>query len=131
MPRLLAAGWELEQAGPLESSVSAADLRALAGQVYRVELGGIADRYADVVWKVRDLGIGLTDRRSVKVLKLVAASAVLCGRAEARISDFWVLRYLWDREEQVAPLAALVAGVIGPHAGEPTDSSPGRLARTG
>ncbi len=103
MPRLLAAGWELEQAGPIESSVSSADLRALSGQVYRVDLGGVADRYADVVWKVRDLGIGLTDRRSVKVLKLVAASAVLCGRAEARISDFWVLRYLWDREEQVAP----------------------------
>jgi MoxR-like ATPase len=119
MPRLLAAGWELEHAGPLESSVSAADLRALARQVYRVELGRIADRYADVVWKVRDLGVGLTDRRAVKVLKLVAASAVLCGRAEARVSDFWVLRYLWDREEQVAPLASLVAGIIEPHVREP------------
>src|SRR5580704_10335040 len=30
MPRLLSAGWELERAAPLESSVSAADLRALA-----------------------------------------------------------------------------------------------------
>ncbi len=30
MPRLLSAGWELEQAGPLESSVSSADLRALS-----------------------------------------------------------------------------------------------------
>src|SRR5271157_175459 len=30
MPRLLTAGWELEQATPLESSVSAADLRAVA-----------------------------------------------------------------------------------------------------
>ena len=30
-----------------------------------------------------------------------------------------MLRYVWDREEQVAPLAALVAGVIEPHAGEP------------
>src|SRR4029077_8052833 len=29
MPRLLAAGWELEGAGPLKSSVSADDLRAL------------------------------------------------------------------------------------------------------
>ena len=119
MPRLLAAGWELERAGPLESSVSAADLRALAGEVYRVELGGIVERYAEVVSKVRDLGVALTDRRAVKVLKLVAASAVLCGRSDARVSDFWVLRYVWDREEQVAPLAALVAGVIAPHAGEP------------
>jgi MoxR-like ATPase len=119
MPRLLAAGWELEQSGPLESSVSATDLRALGQQVYRVELARISERYAEVVWKIRDLGVGLTDRRAVKVLKLVAASAVLCGRAEARVSDFWVLRYLWDREEQVAPLAAMVAGVIEPHAGEP------------
>ena len=30
-----------------------------------------------------------------------------------------MLRYVWDREEQIAPLAALVAGVIEPHAGEP------------
>ena len=131
MPRLLAAGWELEHAGPLESSVSASDLRTLANQVYRVELDGIAERYADLVWKVRDLGIGLTDRRAVKVLKLVAASAVLCGRREARVPDFWVFRYLWDREEQVAPLTALVAGVIEPHAGEPAThplaASPGRV----
>jgi MoxR-like ATPase len=118
MPRLLTAGWQLERARPLESSVSAADLRALAGEVYRVELGGIVERYAEVVSKVRDLGVALTDRRAVKVLKLVAASAVLCGRTEAQVSDFWVLRNVWDREEQVAPLAALVAGVIAPHAGE-------------
>jgi MoxR-like ATPase len=119
MPRLLAAGWELEQAVAIESSVSSADLRALSRAVYRVELGGIAERYAEVIWKVRDLGVGVTDRRAVKVLKLVAASAVLCGRGEARVSDFWVLRYLWDREEQVAPLTAMVAGVIEPDAGQP------------
>ena len=63
--------------------------------------------------------MAFSDRRAVKVLKLVAASAVLCGRSAARVSDFWVFRYVWDREEQIAPLAALVAGVIEPHAGEP------------
>jgi len=112
LPRLLNAGWELERAGPLESSVSAADLRALAQQVYNVELIGIAERYADVVSKVRDLGVALSDRRAVKVLKLVAGSALLCGRSRAQVSDFWVFRYVWDREEQIAPLKALVAGVI-------------------
>jgi MoxR-like ATPase len=119
IPHLLAAGWELERADPLESSVSAADLRALAQQVYEVELGGISQRYADLVSKVRDLGVTLSDRRAVKVLKLVAGSAVLCGRSTARVSDFWVLRYIWDREEQIAPLAAIVAGVLAPHAAEP------------
>jgi MoxR-like ATPase len=119
LPRLLEAGWELERAGPLESSVSAAELRALGREVYRVDLAGIAERYAEVVAKIRDLGVALTDRRVVKVLKLVAASAVLCGRSAARVSDFWVLRYVWDREEQIAPLGSLVAGVIEAHAHEP------------
>ena len=119
MPRLLAAGWELEQAGPLESSVSADDLRALRSGCTRWTFKAIAERYAGVVSKVRDLGVALSDRRVVKVLKLVAASAVLCGRKAAGVSDFWVFRYVWDREEQIAPLAALVAGVIEPHAGEP------------
>jgi MoxR-like ATPase len=118
MPRLLAAGWELERAGPLESTVSAADLRALSRQVYSTELGPIAERYAEVVGKVRDLGVALSDRRVVKVLKLVASSALICGRSAARVSDFWVFRYVWDREEQIAPLAALVAGVIEPHVDE-------------
>ncbi len=119
MPRLLLAGWDLEQSGPIESSISANDLRQLARRIYRVELRGIADRYAEVVSKVRDLGVDFSDRRAVKVLKLVAASAVLCGRSAASVSDFWVFRYVWDREEQVAPLTALVAGVVEPHAAEP------------
>jgi MoxR-like ATPase len=119
MPRLLAAGWELENAAPAESSLTADDLRTLSRQVYRVDLSGIAERYAEVVFKVRDLGVALSDRRAVKVLKLVAASAILCGRSAAAITDLWVLRYVWDREEQIAPLISLIAGVLEPHASEP------------
>src|SRR5262249_19027462 len=81
------------------------------------------ERYADIVSRVRDVGVALSDRRAVKVLKLVAGSAVLCGRAMAQGSDFWVLRYVWDREEQIAPLKSLVAGVIESHGEEP-DSHP-------
>ncbi|QEH35982.1 ATPase RavA [Aquisphaera giovannonii] len=119
MPRLLTAGWELEAAGADASSVTAADLRELGGRVAEVDLSSILDRYADAVLKVRDLGIAMSDRRAVKVLKLVAASAVLCGRSTAGPTDLWVLRYVWDREEQIAPLAGLVAGLLEPHAGEP------------
>src|SRR4051812_25701061 len=131
MPRLLTAGWELESAEPDASTVSAADLRALGGRVARVDLSGIMTVYADSVLKVRDLGIALSDRRAVKVLKLVAASAVLCGRAAANPTDLWVLRYVWDREEQIAPLGSLVAGLLEPHAGEPDThplaTTPGRV----
>ncbi len=115
MPRLLRVGWDLERSVPIESSITANDLRLLAREVYRVELTGVLERYAEIVARVRDLGIALSDRRAIKVLKLIAASAVLCSRRVADISDFWVLRYVWDREEQIGPLAALVGGVIEPH----------------
>jgi MoxR-like ATPase len=80
-----------------------------------VDLSPVTDLYADVVFKVRDLGIAFTDRRSIKVLKLLAASALLCGRTHATPSDLWVLRYVWDREEQIGPLAALVNGLLKQH----------------
>ncbi len=123
MPRLLTAGWALEQMIPLESSVSAADLQTLAGRIPSVALGGVMTAYTEAVFKVRDLGIALSDRRAVKVLKLVAASALLCGREEARPVDLWVLRYVWDREEQIEPLAALVNGLLE-QAGEGPERHP-------
>jgi MoxR-like ATPase len=118
MPRLLAAGWELERAGLAPAVVSAADLRSLSRRIYDVDLGPVRDLYAETVFKVRDLGVALSDRRAIKVLKLVAASALLCGREAAAPSDLWVLRYVWDREEQMAPLRSLVQGVLEQHGGE-------------
>jgi MoxR-like ATPase len=116
MPRLLTAGWALEQAVPVTSAVTAEGLRTLSRQVYDVDLSGVAELYAETVFKVRDLGITLSDRRAVKVLKLLAASALLCGRRAAGASDLWVLRYVWDRQEQIDPLAALINGLLEQHA---------------
>ena len=115
MPRLLEAGWELERGlastGP-GSPLTAADLRQLSASVMSVDLGPVRERYAELVFRVRDLGIAFSDRRAVKVLKLVAASAVLSGRSVADFSDFWVFRHVWDREEQIAALHALVLAVL-------------------
>lgn len=115
MGKLLAAGWALERDGaPVRDGVgvSADDIRTLARRVMDVDLAPVADLYEDAAFKVRDLGIGFSDRRAVKVLKLVAASAVLSGRSAAAGSDLWVLRYVWDREEQIAPLTSLVEGIL-------------------
>ena len=47
MPRLLAAGWELERDEPAESAVTAADLDGLRGEVFRTDLTpGRAQRLA-------------------------------------------------------------------------------------
>ena len=63
--------------------------------------------------------MAISDRRAVKMLKLLAASAFLSGRDAANPSDLWVLRYVWDRVEQIDPLAALVNGVLDRHRDEP------------
>lgn len=112
MPKLLLAGWELERAGATPATVSAADLRALSVKIFDVDLSNVSESYAELVWKIRDLGVALSDRRAVKILKLVAASALLSGRMQARPADLWVLRYVWDREEQIDPLRSLVGAVL-------------------
>lgn len=115
MGALLDAGWALERDGQVPADgprITADDLRALARRVMGVDLSPVRELYADAAFKVRDLGVGFSDRRAVKVLKLVAASAVLSGRTAANGSDLWVLRYVWDREEQVAPLTSLVEGIL-------------------
>lgn len=115
LPALLAAGWAIERDGkpPTEArGPSADDLRDMARRAKDVDLTGVLETYSDAVTKVRDLGVALSDRRAVKVLKLVAASAVMCGRSAANASDLWVLRYVWDRVEQIGPLGALVTGLL-------------------
>ncbi len=142
LPALLAAGWAIERDGKsaadADDAPTADDLRAMARQAKGVDLSGILAGYADLVTRVRDLGVALTDRRAVKVLKLVAASAVMCGRAVANPSDLWVLRYVWDRTEQIGPLGALVSGAIDragaadaphPRAIRPETIDPEELAR--
>ena len=118
LPALLTAGWRIERNGKPTTDtdgcedLTADDLREMGRRVREVDLSGVLETYADAVSKVRDLGVALSDRRAVKVLKLVAASAVMCGRAAANPSDLWVLRYVWDRIEQIGPLGALVTGVL-------------------
>lgn len=125
MPRLLTAGWELERAAAAEAGISAEDLRELSRQIYTVNLDPVRDLYAEVVFKVRDLGIAFSDRRAVKGLKLLAASALLCERSAALPCDLWVLRYVWDRAEQIAPLRTLIQGVLEQH---PTEEAAHPLA---
>jgi len=119
MPALLAAGWGLETAPPLPIAVHVEGLTALSAQIPQVGLGAVLEPYMDTVFKIRDLGIAFSDRRAVKSLKLIAASALLCGRQSANPADLWVLRYVWDREEQIDALAALINGVLEQHAREP------------
>jgi MoxR-like ATPase len=69
-------------------------------------------QYVDLVHNLRNTGIKVSDRRAVKAQNLLAASALMCGRNEAILSDLWVLKYIWDTEEQIEILAGIIDSII-------------------
>ena len=78
----------------------------------QVDLSEILKTYLDLIHSLRNTGVKVSDRRAVKVQNLVAASAVMCGREKAILSDLWVLKYIWDNEEQVEILQGIIDSVI-------------------
>ena len=50
----------------------------------------------------------MSDRRVVKMLKLFAASAFLDGRDAPDASDFFVLKHIWNSEDQAPIIEAIV-----------------------
>ena len=67
-------------------------------------------QYKGLVFQIRAEGVSLSDRRSIKMLKLFAASALLDGRAQPDASDFFVLKHTWNNLDQ----AEILEGIVGP-----------------
>lgn len=124
LPAVLEAGWELEQSKhrpPPSIGLSAHDIRTLQAALPSVQLQPIRDPYLQLIVRLRAAGMEVSDRRAVKLQRVIAASALMCGRQVARISDLWVLRHIWDREEQREMLAAMVHEAIHQEPPESTD----------
>lgn len=130
LARVLAAGWELDKnRGTAVAGVSAADLREFQQAVRHVDLTEVRGVYLDLVIKLRHAGMDVSDRRAVRLQRVIAASALLCGRLEARISDLWVLRHIWDREEQIEVVESIVAAALANHEVTSTDHPQSHLNR--
>lgn len=113
MEEVLQAGWKLdrqEQAGL--HTLSIAEITQIQSVVGDIDLSEVRKPFVALIGKLRSAGLSVSDRRAVKLQKLIAASAVLAGRMRADVTDLWVLRYIWDTEEQREILAALVNQVI-------------------
>jgi MoxR-like ATPase len=107
---VLHAGWKLDLAigRGNEETMSVEEIRHVQSILPDVDLSAVRPRYVDLVRRLRRAGIPVSDRRAVKLQRLVAASGVLCGRAAANGTDLWVLRHIWDTEEQREVIAAIV-----------------------
>ena len=113
LQEVLDAGWRLEShAHKSDDRLSVDDIQTLQRHLPNVDVTQARKPYVELVARLRDAGIAVSDRRAVKLQRLVAASAVLCGRTTVTPSDFWPLEHIWDREEQEEILRGLVRTVI-------------------
>lgn len=124
---LLTAGWSIERErirlGRAEEIAPVFDslerLTPLYDALERIDLEPIFDTYGALLHQIRAEGISISDRRAIKVLKLIAASTLLRGEQHASPADFWVLLHVWNRPEQESTLRALVAPIVEQAGGLP------------
>src|SRR5688572_20586498 len=112
LPDVLIAGWNLASGVTTRSTLHFDELRTAQSALAGIELGAVRQPFAELVHRIRHAGIPVSDRRAVKLQRVIAASALLSGRTEARLSDLWVVRHIWDTEEQQEVLASLVDQAI-------------------
>jgi MoxR-like ATPase len=110
---VLDAGWKLERKEMIDKpEISAEDIFAIQSLIGSVDLQDIRPAYINLVEMLRNAGVQVSDRRAVKLQRLIAASALLCKRMKALPSDMWVMRYIWDTEEQQEVITGIVNTVI-------------------
>jgi|694.fasta_scaffold04143_14 MoxR-like ATPase len=110
---VLAAGLKLElESRSTQPTLSVHDLHTLQRQLVGVDVAAVRGDYVRVVQQLRKAGIAFSDRRAVKLQRLIAASALICGRSSANATDLWVLRYIWDTEDQREVVAAIVQPAV-------------------
>ncbi|HTQ48337.1 MAG TPA: AAA family ATPase [Polyangiaceae bacterium] len=109
---------------PVQPLVAARELAELQrGLLQRTRFGeDFFSQYKGIVFQIRAEGVSLSDRRVVKILKLFAASAYLDGRPQPDASDFFVLKHVWNNEDQAQILEAIVTPVLEAHYREHPDT---------
>lgn len=99
---------------PLASAKEVWSVRAELAQ--RMQLpDDLMATYKSLVLSIRAEGISLSDRRVVKLVKLLAASAFYDGRAQCDASDLAVLKHSWNTIEQAEILEGIITPVLEAH----------------
>jgi MoxR-like ATPase len=99
---------------PLASAREISELHRAFSQRMRFSEELLAT-YKGLVFQIRAEGVSLSDRRVVKLLKLFAASAYLDGRTQPDAGDLFVLKHIWNNEDQAAILESIVSPVLEVH----------------
>jgi MoxR-like ATPase len=92
LEELLEGGWRIDVARDVPAA-SIAQLDELAAAARECDLTAVRPRLAEAVRALRGAGVALTDRRVVKLQRLIAAAAALDGRTVASDADLWPIVY--------------------------------------
>ena len=103
---------------PILAQIGRDDLRTLYRALRRVDLSPVDQPYREAVRRIRAEGIQLSDRRVIKLLKLIASSALRHKREVANPGDFWVLRHVWNDPEQIPNLQTIIDPYVEAFEGE-------------
>lgn len=112
LEKVLIAGWNRERGVDQPPKISADNIRELQKAAKNVDLVPIRKEYLNAIQQIRNAGIKVSDRKAVKLQNLIASSAIISGRTEGNTSDLWVLRYIWDTEDQIEILAGIVETLL-------------------
>ena len=113
LSQVLTAGWKMDVKGEqTQGTMSIDEIRSLQNSLAQADFSQVQSDYVALIHRMRKAGIDVSDRRAVKLQRLLAASAILSGRLKVNCTDFWILRSIWHTEEQIEILASLVNDAI-------------------
>jgi len=96
---LLAGGWKSEHVNFEHDAITLEQISALSNELSKVKMDLVIPVFAQAIRLLRKNNIVLSDRRTVKTLKLIAAASLLNGRKQAEKQDLWPLYYVLPTQE--------------------------------
>ena len=109
---LLERGDALARASDRSPPATLAHLDAIAEAARACDVGDVRSALAEAVRALRAGGIALSDRRIVKLQRLVAAAAAIDGRARADARDLWPIVYAVPTAEAQVQARAILAPLV-------------------
>lgn len=88
LEELLEGGWE-SSVRPAEPLATLQDVDVLADSLAGMDLASVRPAIAEAIRRLRGAGIELSDRRAVKLQRVIAAAAALAGRTRPTEADLW------------------------------------------
>ncbi len=114
LEELLEGGWAASARPPPTSVASLADLDVVAACSAAMDPAPVRGRLAEAIRLLRGAGVVLSDRRAVKVQRLITAAAALAGRNAPTPADVWPLILAVPTPEEQATAREVLRDVLGP-----------------